>query len=316
MTKRLVLPLLMLMLLTGVLAGCSDSQQPLRLGTNVWPGYEPLYMARTLGYLDSDEVRLVELLSASEVIRAFRNGTLDLAALTLDEALLLAQDGTDVQVLLVTNASSGADAIVVRDADSMQALRGRRIGVETTALGAYVLTRALEKSGMSMTDVVPISLETNQHERAFLGAEVDAVVTFEPVLSRLLVRGGRVVFDSQQLPNEVIDVLVVRPGLVKERRDTLRHLVQAWYASLEYLHEDPIQAAQLLAPRLQLSPAQVRDSLRGLRLLSRQENRELLYGPESLLLKQAQRLNRVMVTNALIAHEVDLSQFIVEPGLL
>ena len=48
--------------------GCTPDPEPiLRVGTNVWPGYEPLYLARDLGYLD-ESIRLVEY--SSEIGRA------------------------------------------------------------------------------------------------------------------------------------------------------------------------------------------------------------------------------------------------------
>jgi NitT/TauT family transport system substrate-binding protein len=47
----LVLPLL----------GCMrQPEAALRIGTNVWIGSEPLYLARDLGHLDSGKVQLVE----------------------------------------------------------------------------------------------------------------------------------------------------------------------------------------------------------------------------------------------------------------
>lgn len=67
---------------------------PLRIGTLVWPGYEPLYLARERGYLDPKSVRLVEYPSNSEVTRAFRNRAIEAAALTFDEVHpLLASSG-------------------------------------------------------------------------------------------------------------------------------------------------------------------------------------------------------------------------------
>jgi NitT/TauT family transport system substrate-binding protein len=312
--KRL-LPLLLVMLAL-MQVGCDDTRQPLRLGTNVWPGYEPLYLAREQGFLDADRVRLVELLSASEVMRAYRNETLDIAALTLDEALLLAQGGIGVQVLLVTDTSFGADAVVAREAGSMQELRGKRIGVETTALGAYMLSRALEESGMTMADIEPVSLEFNQHEQAFIEQQVDAVVTFEPVRSRLLARGAQVVFDSRRLPNEVIDVLVVRPELVERRPNALRHLIRAWYQSLDYIRTHPADAAQQMSTRLQLPPDQVIASMDGLKIPGPADNLDLLHGETRFLLSQAQRLNRIMLENGLIEAQLDLSHFVVARGLL
>ena len=56
-----------------VVSGCKQPDAPLRLGTNIWPGYEPLYLASSIKALPEEQVRLVQYASASDVIRAFRN---------------------------------------------------------------------------------------------------------------------------------------------------------------------------------------------------------------------------------------------------
>ena len=86
----------------------------MHIGTNVWPGYEPLYLARELGYFDDQPIHLVEHAAATEVIRAFRNGTIDAAALTLDEVLLLAQHGQNPRIVLVMDFSQGGDTLIVQ----------------------------------------------------------------------------------------------------------------------------------------------------------------------------------------------------------
>ena len=108
--------------------------EPLAVGTNVWPGYEPLYLARNLGYYN-DSIRLVEYSSATEVLRAIRNKLIDVATLTLDEVLLLRQSGVDVRSVLVTDISNGGDVIVARPGiETLADLKGRKVGVESTAL--------------------------------------------------------------------------------------------------------------------------------------------------------------------------------------
>jgi NitT/TauT family transport system substrate-binding protein len=44
----------------------------MRIDTNVWPGYEPIYLAREQGEYSDNEVRLVELPNAGTVIQAYR----------------------------------------------------------------------------------------------------------------------------------------------------------------------------------------------------------------------------------------------------
>lgn len=84
------------------LTACSQTESPpIRLGTNVWPGYEPLYLARQQGFINENRVRLIEFSSSTQTIQAFRNNLLDTAALTLDETLLLLESGEDIHIVLV-----------------------------------------------------------------------------------------------------------------------------------------------------------------------------------------------------------------------
>ncbi|MBV1786890.1 ABC transporter substrate-binding protein [Marinobacterium sp. D7] len=308
----------MLLLVTLALSmlGCNDSPHPpLKIGTNVWPGYEPLYLSRELGYLDRKQGQLVELLSASEVIRAYRNGALDVAALTLDELLLLREGGIAAQVLLITDTSYGADAIIAREARTVAELKGQRIGVETNALGAYMLSRALNRAGLTSSDVEIVSLEANQHEEAFLRGSVDAVVTFEPMRSRLLESGGVEVFNSRRIPDEVIDLLVVRPEIVENRPEQLAQLLDVWFRSVDYLTTQPAKAHALMSTRLRLTPEQVSQALTDIRIPDRQRNQLMIYKEPSMLLQQAKRMYEVMNTRHLISRPVDLHDLVVPQGI-
>lgn len=109
------LQILCLLLIPFLVTAClSPPPSPVKLGTNLWPGYEPLYLAREQGYLSGDSVALVELLSASEVMRAYRNGAIDAAALTLDEVISLREAGLRPVIVQVADISNGADVILAR----------------------------------------------------------------------------------------------------------------------------------------------------------------------------------------------------------
>ena len=127
----------------AALAGCQPPPQaPLKLGMNPWVGYDPMVLARDRGLLDAAQVKVVELASGSETMRYLRNGLLDGAALTLDEALRLADDGVDLRIVLLLSTSAGADVVMARsDIRSPVGLRGRSIAVERTTVGALMLQR-------------------------------------------------------------------------------------------------------------------------------------------------------------------------------
>ena len=123
---RMVLLCCLMILLSG---GCSREQaQTLRIGISLWPGYEPFFLARDLGFYDDLPVTIIEYPSLSGASRAMKNGTIDAVALTLDEVLLLINSGVDAQVVLVTNISDGGDVILARPKiESVEQLRGKTI---------------------------------------------------------------------------------------------------------------------------------------------------------------------------------------------
>jgi NitT/TauT family transport system substrate-binding protein len=294
-------------LLVGALTSCSkEPPQPLRIGTNVWPGFEAFYLARDLGYYKDTPVRLVEYPSSSEVLRAYRSGELEAAALTLDEALSLAATDPQLRIVLVTDISNGADVILAKpDIQNLRSLKGKRVGVESTALGAYVLTRALQKVEMSPQDVKIVSLEASEHERAFKAGKVDAVVTFEPVRSNLLATGAKLLFDSTQIPGEVVDVVAVRGDSINRQEDSTSALVKGWFRGLEYLKNNPQDAARRVAPREAVTPEQFLKSLEGLQIPDVQGNQQLLGKTDASLLNGAKQLSQVMVANKLLSKPVD-----------
>lgn len=296
------------LLLELVFVSCvKEPPPPLRVGTNVWPGFESLYLARNLGYYENTPIRLVDYPSSSEIIRAYRNGELEMSALTADEVLLLANTEPNISIVLVMDISNGGDVILAKpEIPKLQDLKGRRVGVEASALGAYMVTRALEQVGMSPKDVQIVPLGVSEHERAFKQGNVDAVVTFEPVRSNLLAVGAKLLFDSTQIPGEIVDCLIVRNELLTTNQLTaMQTMVNGWFRAVDYLQKNPQDAARLVAPRTGITPKQFLKSLDGLRTPDIRENQRLLSKTDTSLLNGMKQLSKVMVANNLLQKAVD-----------
>jgi NitT/TauT family transport system substrate-binding protein len=263
-------------------AACAhaQAQELIRIGTNLWPGYAPLHLAADRHEWDKrSRIRLVDYPSTSEVMRAFRNGLIEGAAVTLDELLVLADGGVPATAVLVFDISMGGDAIIARpELTDVTDLRGKRIGVESGALGAYVLTRALELHELSLQDVEIVSVDLGSHEDTFTEGAVDAVVTFEPVRSRLLKAGGREIFSSREIPGEIVDVLAVRNDILSSDARVVREIIDGWFEALNYLSTNPEEACAAISRRLRIPPESVRESYARLELPDRDRNRALLGG--------------------------------------
>ena len=294
-------------LLTSTLAGCIQKPpDPLRVGYIVWPGYESLYLARDLGYYKDTPIRLVDYPSNSEVIRAIRNNNLQAAAITLYEALLVAETEPSARVVLILDSSNGADAILAKPKiKTLEAIKGKRVGVESGALGAFILTRALEKVNLKPKDVQIVSLGLSEHEQAFKRKKVDAVVTSEPTGSKLLTDGANLLFDSSEIPGEILDVLVVRKELLKKQSSATQTLLDGYFSALNYLKENPQDAARRIAPREGVTPQQFLKSLEGLVIHDLQENKKILAKTDTLSRDKVKKVAKFMLENKLLNKQVD-----------
>lgn len=290
-----------------VLWACNDStDQPLRVASHEWPGYEALHLADQLGFYNEKLIHVYELSSASANIRAFRNGYIDVVALTLDEALLLLQDQLAIKVLLVMDISNGADALLAHTPlQQLADLRGKRIGLENMALGAYVLTRALDKSRLSTADIETRFIPFDQHEQAYLQHDIDALVTFEPVKSKLQAAGAHVLLDSKALPNEIIDVLVIHESALKAHDQAVKTLIDGWFQAVAYMKSQPEQASKLIAKRLQTSPERFLKSLDDIVLPDREWNRNFLLGEHPQFPVLVQQLQDIMLKHGLLLTAID-----------
>jgi NitT/TauT family transport system substrate-binding protein len=289
-------------------AGCVREQEPaLRIGTNVWIGCEPLYLARELGLMNPKTIQLVEYPSASEVLRAFRNQAIDAMVISLDELYGLASEGLTPRVVLVVDVSHGADAVVGRAGmKSMKDLKGKRVAVESGALGAFVLSRALALNGMQASDVKVVQLESNEQPSAFEKGQVDAAVTFDPYRGELLRAGAVSLFDSTQIPGEIVDLVAVRMGVLETQPKAVRAMLTGWLGAVDYLKREPKDAARRMGIRQQTTGEQFLTALQGLHIPSREENLRMLGGPNPELAVSGRRLRDLMVEARLLRMPADI----------
>jgi len=290
------------------LAGCvRQPEAPLRIGTNVWIGSEPLYLARELGRLDPATVELVEYPSASEVLRAYRNQAVDGMVISLDELFGLAVDGLEPRIILVVDVSNGADVVVGRRGmKSMRDLTGKSVAVESGALGAFVLSRALALNGMRASDVNVVHLESNEQTSAFEKGSVDGAVTFDPYRAQFLKAGATTLFDSTRIPGEIVDLLAVRASVIEKRPKAVQTLLTGWFGAIDYINREPMDAAKRMGIRQQTSGEQFLEAQKGIHVPSREENLKMLGGTSPELIVSGRRLMALMLEEKLLRSGLEI----------
>ena len=297
-------------LLAGVfgpwLSGGCAAPTPLRLAGHPWPGYEPLFLARALGYLPAQALlQLQETASPQESVQRLREARVDGAMLTLDEVLQLRDQGLKLQIVLVFDVSRGADVLLARPSlNTLPALRGRRIGVAPGSPGTLMLHLALEQARLQLTDVQVQRIPYAHHEQAWEHKEVDALITNEPLASRLQAHGARALLSTRQLPDAIFNVLALRREALQTHAESLRALLAGYFQALDYQRRNPWEAAYRMAPRLEISAEALLEAQRRLEQPDRVGNQRYLLGYDSTLQRIALQLSPLMQRAGLLRQPV------------
>lgn len=293
--------------LTAPWLGACATVSPLTVGIHPWIGYETLRLASTFHRL-SESVLLYETKDLSDSAALMQAGKLDAACTTLDEVLRLRAGGVPLTVALVFDVSEGGDAVIARpQVRNLSDLARKRIGVEKGALGFLMLGELLKACRLERSAITVVDVSTDRQLQAWRNGEIDAAITYEPVATLLQREGGVRLFDSRQVPDTILDVLAVRTDRVAGNAAALRALVRGHFHGLSHLNRHREDATYRIATTQGISPAEVRQAIRGVRLPSLEANREYLSGKTGRLLTVARSLSAMMVRERLLAHEDPLA---------
>ncbi|MCA9298364.1 MAG: ABC transporter substrate-binding protein [Phycisphaerales bacterium] len=273
MPLLLGLIVLLIAMAVRVWTATGEGRRPLSVAINPWPGYEFAMLAQELGYFEEEdvEVRMVELGSLGDARRAFERGQVDGMFGTVIEVLMTRRmSDRDPVVTLVADTSDGADVVLARrPASSMADLRGRRIGVESGSLTAVLLARALEASGMSVTDVEVVWMPAIDMPGAFREGQIEGAVCYPPFSIGIQADGeASVLFSSAEIPGDIVDVLAFDASVLASRKEDVRRFQRAFFRAQAFASADPETAFSIMARRQGISPTDFRAALEdGMRVL-------------------------------------------------
>ncbi|MGF1752505.1 ABC transporter substrate-binding protein [Vibrio makurazakiensis] len=312
--KWMVMPLCIL------LSSCGRYESiPVRIAINPWPGYEFLYLADRKGIFEEVglDIELVELASLADVQRTYVQGRVDGMASTMIEVVHAVGEAQEpLTIVLLPDYSNGGDVVVSRsDIAQLSDLKGKVVSAELGSLGMFMLHLGLERVDLRLSDVKLDNSEQLEIQSLFESRDIDAAVSYPP-FSTLILRDPNyhIIFDSSQIPEQVIDVISVKSAVVEQDPEWVSRFHQAWGKALEFARTNPQEAYQIMAEREGISVAEFEDALSGLSLVGESDQRVVLSGDG--LLENAQKVCFVLSSNQPLNFECsDIEQKIRVPDL-
>ena len=230
----------------------SLAADPFRVCWSIYVGWMPWAYGAEEGIVDKwadkygIDIEVVQINDYIESINQYTAGEFDGCTMTNMDALTIpAAGGVDSTALVVGDFSNGNDGVVLKGGDSLADIEGRTVNLVELSVSHYLLARGLDSIGLSEADVSVVNTSDADLVAAYGTDDVTSVVTWNPLLSEVAAMpDSRVVFDSAEIPGEIIDLLVVNTETLAANPDFGKALVGAWYEIMAAMTGDEAEAVK------------------------------------------------------------------------
>ncbi|WP_077531014.1 putative urea ABC transporter substrate-binding protein [Halomonas utahensis] len=227
----------------GMLPGTALAKDEFSVCWSIYVGWMPWDYGDAEGIVDKwadrydIEIDVVQINDYIESINQYTSGRFDGCTMTNMDALTIpASGGVDSTALLVGDFSDGNDGIVMKNEDDLAEIEGKRVNLVELSVSHYLLARGLESVGLSERDIEVVNTADADIVSAFATPDVSSVVTWNPQLSSVLEQpNANLVFDSSQIPGEIMDLMVVNTETLEANPKFGKALTGAWYEIMAHM---------------------------------------------------------------------------------
>ena len=243
---------LLLVFMVCLLASCAGGSsapagKPLKVEWSLWQGDYTLLVANQMGFFQKHNVNVepVRYESSAQAIPDLAGAKLDGGLFPMSD-VVLAASAADLKAVLVTDNGGQFSIVASPDIQSVQALRGKRIGLNMHSSSEMYVSSMLESGRITSNDVTYVEMSPNQILKAIPG-QIDAGVVWEPFTSQAIQQGKSIVYQSAYDSSLIPRMLVFRKALVDQRPNDIRAFILAWEEAVNYRISNPQESLAIIS---------------------------------------------------------------------
>jgi len=168
-----------------------------------------------------------------EIINAFINKDIDIATVTLFEALLIQNKSQDrIKIILLLDYTTGSDAIIAQSPiEFLHELKGKVIGIEKNTVSHFTFYRGLEKAHLTNQMVTIKALPKTKLISEFNKKKLDAISLYDPYIFELneYNKSLNIIFSSKEIPKEICDVVIIRESIIDSHPTLIPNIQHNWF---------------------------------------------------------------------------------------
>jgi NitT/TauT family transport system substrate-binding protein len=299
------------LLLAGLLgwSGLAWAQSKMTIATGVDPVFSVYYVAQEEGLFKKHglDVRINTGPSGSAMVSFLVNGQIESAFGS--EIAGIANHNLDPNVVVVAQAARLVRwiALVGRNVDSLEQLKGKKVGVARGSGGEVFWLAMLDKLKLNAADYTVVNVEAPEMVAALERGNIDAYAVWEPWVTRGLnaVKNTKVLKDQEGILEQGV-FIYMNQGWIKKNPAQAEAFMRALVEATEIINKDRPRAAKDVSAFLKsLDPPMVEQLMTKLRydMELSQDSINMLRLAESQL-KQQGKLTKPIDYGALVNPEL------------
>jgi len=233
------------------LAAEAEAKKDFKVCWSIYVGWMPWGYIQESGIMDLHaekygiNVEIVQINDYVESINQYTAGEYDGCSMTNMDALSIpAAGGVDTTALIIGDFSNGNDGIILKGKDTLADIKGQNVNLVELSVSHYLLARALDTVGLKEADITVVNTSDADMVAAYTTPDVTATVTWNPLLSEIAAfPDSHEVFNSSQIPGEIIDIMMVNTETLRDNPDFGKALVAAWYDAMSLMAKETGEAA-------------------------------------------------------------------------
>ncbi len=232
----------------GALAPQAEAveKKQFKLAWSIYVGWMPWGWAADQGIVKKwadkygIKIDVVQFNDYIESINQYTIGAFDAVTATqMDTLAIPSAGGVDTTALLIGDFSNGNDALILKKGTKVKDVLGQKVNLVALSVSHYLLDRALESVGKTERDVTVVNTSDADMIAAYQTSDVTSVVTWNPLVAEILAMpNANKVFDSSNIPGEIMDLTVVNTKTLKDNPAFGKALAGAWYETMAILRSD------------------------------------------------------------------------------
>lgn len=208
-----------------------------KVGWSIYAGWNPWAYAQKSGILKKwgDKYNVnIKLIKMDYIasIEAYTSKELDACVMTNMDALTIpVASGVPTTAVIVGDFSNGNDAILVRDNITIQDLPNYKTALVEYSVSHYLYSRAHDLNKLKVNPKNVLNVSDSDIGPAFVSDKNQkTMVTWNPIVMEVLQTPGITkIFDSSEIPGEILDIMMVNSDVLASNPNLAKALTGAWY---------------------------------------------------------------------------------------